>query len=137
LTPHFQVSFDDGLEEELERITNKYPPGTCSLHPDIECYHSRVTDLHFKLDRPKKIVWAAAIVSGVNYLRTTFSIVIFLSEKGHGIPHYPAARLQSLQRKGGTQRYCHQCGGSPTFDTCGSSAFNARGTCCTASDTVF
>ncbi|KAJ7829940.1 hypothetical protein B0H13DRAFT_2679691 [Mycena leptocephala] len=65
-----KVSFDDGLEEELERITNKYPPGTCSLHPDIECYHSRVTDLHFKLDRPKKIVWAAAIKKGTASLIT-------------------------------------------------------------------
>ncbi|KAF8139208.1 hypothetical protein K438DRAFT_1996265 [Mycena galopus ATCC 62051] len=65
-----KVSFDEGLEEEIERITNKYPPGTCSLHPDLECYHSRVTDLHFKLDRPKKIVWAAAIKKGTASLIT-------------------------------------------------------------------
>ncbi|KAJ6626532.1 hypothetical protein B0H10DRAFT_1941826 [Mycena sp. CBHHK59/15] len=65
-----KVSFDEGLEEEIERISNKYPPGTCSLHPDLECYHSRVTDLHFKLDRPKKIVWAAAIKKGTASLIT-------------------------------------------------------------------
>ncbi|KAJ7321266.1 hypothetical protein DFH08DRAFT_970131 [Mycena albidolilacea] len=65
-----KVSFDEGLEEEMERISNKYPPGTCSLHPDLECYHSRVTDLHFKLDRPKKIVWAAAIKKGTASLIT-------------------------------------------------------------------
>ncbi|KAJ7274472.1 hypothetical protein B0H12DRAFT_1319430 [Mycena haematopus] len=65
-----KVSFDEGLEEEIERISSKYPPGTCTLHPDLECYHSRVTDLHFKLDRPKKIVWAAAIKKGTASLMT-------------------------------------------------------------------
>ncbi|KAJ7885059.1 hypothetical protein B0H14DRAFT_2564025 [Mycena olivaceomarginata] len=83
-----KVSFDEGLEEEMECISNKYPPGTCSLHPDLECYHSRVTDLHFKLDRPKKIVWAVAI------------------KKGTAIPHYATAHIQSLQSKCGTQKHC-------------------------------
>ncbi|KAF8199378.1 hypothetical protein K438DRAFT_1933409 [Mycena galopus ATCC 62051] len=59
-----KVSFDDGLEEEMDKISNAYPPGTCSLHPAIECFHHRVADLHFALDRPKKIVWAAAMKKG-------------------------------------------------------------------------
>ncbi|KAJ6614198.1 hypothetical protein B0H10DRAFT_2221508 [Mycena sp. CBHHK59/15] len=61
-----KVSFDEGLEEEMDKISNMYPPGTCSLHPDIECFHHRTTDLHFALDRPKKIVWAAAMKKGTS-----------------------------------------------------------------------
>ncbi|KAF8173509.1 hypothetical protein K438DRAFT_1850243 [Mycena galopus ATCC 62051] len=48
----------------MDKISNAYPPGTCSLHPAIECFHHRVADLHFALDRPKKIVWAAAMKKG-------------------------------------------------------------------------
>ncbi|KAJ7643388.1 hypothetical protein DFH06DRAFT_1426368 [Mycena polygramma] len=59
--PKKKVPFDQALEEEMQAISDKYPAGTCSVHPDIECFHSRVNDLHFLLDRPKKIVWAAAI----------------------------------------------------------------------------
>ncbi|KAJ7758631.1 hypothetical protein B0H16DRAFT_1820582 [Mycena metata] len=46
-----KVSFDDGLEEEMEKILNAYVPGTCSLHPDIECFHSQPTNLHFALEQ--------------------------------------------------------------------------------------
>ncbi|KAJ7300711.1 hypothetical protein DFH08DRAFT_828222 [Mycena albidolilacea] len=65
-----KVLFDEGLEEEMEHISNKYPPGMCSLHPDLKCYHSCVTNLHFKLDRLKNIVWAAAIKKGMASLIT-------------------------------------------------------------------
>ncbi|KAJ7815023.1 hypothetical protein B0H14DRAFT_2603740 [Mycena olivaceomarginata] len=65
-----KVSFDEGPEEKMEHISNKYPPGTCSLHLNLKCYHSCVTDLHFKLNRPKKIVWAAAIKKGTASLIT-------------------------------------------------------------------
>ncbi|KAJ6622300.1 hypothetical protein B0H10DRAFT_2214438 [Mycena sp. CBHHK59/15] len=59
-----KVSFDDGLEEEMARIVDKYPPGICALHPNILCFHNRLNDLHFGLDRNKRIVWAAAIKKG-------------------------------------------------------------------------
>ncbi|KAJ7742112.1 hypothetical protein DFH07DRAFT_777789 [Mycena maculata] len=59
-----KVSFDEGLEEEMDKISNMYTPGTCSLHPNIECFHHRVTNMHFALDRAKKIVWAAAMKKG-------------------------------------------------------------------------
>ncbi|KAJ7798721.1 hypothetical protein B0H13DRAFT_2391466 [Mycena leptocephala] len=58
-----KVSFDDGLEEEMERIADKYPPGVCALHPTISCFYNRLNDLHFALDRNKRIVWAAAIAA--------------------------------------------------------------------------
>ncbi|KAJ6523460.1 hypothetical protein DFH09DRAFT_1420868 [Mycena vulgaris] len=58
-----KVSFDDGLEEEMERIADKYPAGVCALHPTISCFHNRLNDLHFALDRNKRIVWAAAIAA--------------------------------------------------------------------------
>ncbi|KAJ6548295.1 hypothetical protein B0H10DRAFT_1969206, partial [Mycena sp. CBHHK59/15] len=61
-----KVSFDEGLEEEMDKISNMYPPGTCSLQPDIECFYHRVTDLHFALDHPKKIVWAATMKKGTS-----------------------------------------------------------------------
>ncbi|KAJ7817524.1 hypothetical protein B0H13DRAFT_1922872 [Mycena leptocephala] len=59
--PKKKVPFDEGLEEEMEKLAERYPPGVCSEHPMISCYHDRLSDLHFELDRNRKIVWAAAI----------------------------------------------------------------------------
>ncbi|KAJ6565654.1 hypothetical protein B0H10DRAFT_2238923 [Mycena sp. CBHHK59/15] len=60
------VPFDQGLDDYMQSISENYPPGTCSMHPEIECFHSRVNDMHYALDRPKKIVWAAAIKNGTS-----------------------------------------------------------------------
>ncbi|KAJ7868808.1 hypothetical protein B0H14DRAFT_3583633 [Mycena olivaceomarginata] len=60
--PKKKVPFDEGLEEEMEKLAERYPPGVCSEHPTISCFHDRLTDLHFELDRNRKIVWAAAIL---------------------------------------------------------------------------
>ncbi|KAJ6624853.1 hypothetical protein B0H10DRAFT_2430596 [Mycena sp. CBHHK59/15] len=64
--PKKKVPFDQGLDDYMQSISEKYPPGTCSMHPEIECFHSRVNDMHYALDRPKKIVWAAAIKNGTS-----------------------------------------------------------------------
>ncbi|KAJ7439798.1 hypothetical protein B0H11DRAFT_2354506 [Mycena galericulata] len=68
--PKKKVPFDEGLEEEIEKLTEKYLPGVCSLHPTISCFHNRVNDLHFELDHNKKIVWAASIKKGTASLIT-------------------------------------------------------------------
>jgi hypothetical protein len=52
---------DDELDNIAEKIAEKYLPGLCALHPTIPCYHHRVSDLHFELDRPRRLVWASAI----------------------------------------------------------------------------
>ena len=59
-----QARLDDVLEEIVAKLTDKYPPGLCSHHPDLPCFHYRVADLHFKLDRPRLLVWAQAIKVG-------------------------------------------------------------------------
>ena len=59
-----QARLDDKLKEIVAKLTDKYPPGLCSLHPDIPCFHHRVSDLHFKLERTRLLVWAQAIKSG-------------------------------------------------------------------------
>ncbi|KAK7034091.1 hypothetical protein R3P38DRAFT_2519192, partial [Favolaschia claudopus] len=56
--------FDEGLEEVVEEIQNKYPPGLCADHPNLPCYHHRRTGNHYELDRPKLLVWAAAKKTG-------------------------------------------------------------------------
>ncbi|KAK7027167.1 hypothetical protein R3P38DRAFT_3354924 [Favolaschia claudopus] len=58
--PKKNVPFDEGLEEVVEEIQNKYPPGLCADHPNLPCYHHRRTGNHYELDRPKLLVWAAA-----------------------------------------------------------------------------
>ncbi|KAJ7133259.1 hypothetical protein C8R44DRAFT_870669 [Mycena epipterygia] len=60
---------DDG-EEEIEKLQEMYKPGVCSLHPDVACFHNRLTNLHYELDRSKSIVWAAAIKKGTASLIT-------------------------------------------------------------------
>ncbi|KAJ7242534.1 hypothetical protein C8J57DRAFT_1726337 [Mycena rebaudengoi] len=62
----FQVAFDAELEDQIQSISEKYRPGTCTVHPEIDCFHSRINGLHFALDRSKKIVWAAAIKNGTS-----------------------------------------------------------------------
>jgi hypothetical protein len=62
---HIQPKFDDELENWVSEIDQKYPAGLCVDHPDQQCFHHRPTDNHFILDRPKKLVWGAAIVSAV------------------------------------------------------------------------
>ncbi|KAJ7856855.1 hypothetical protein B0H14DRAFT_2578681 [Mycena olivaceomarginata] len=57
-------SLDENIREQIQQISQAYPPGTCSEHPKIECFHSRVNGLHFELTRPRKIVWASAICKG-------------------------------------------------------------------------
>ncbi|KIM70984.1 hypothetical protein PILCRDRAFT_94066, partial [Piloderma croceum F 1598] len=53
--------FDDELENLVLEIDQKYSAGLCMDHPNQPCFHHRPTDNHFILDRPKKLVWAAAI----------------------------------------------------------------------------
>ncbi|KAK6975012.1 hypothetical protein R3P38DRAFT_2787455 [Favolaschia claudopus] len=53
------VPFDVGLEDEMDKIAEAYPPGRCAQHPDISCFHYRQNNLHWELDRNKKIAWAA------------------------------------------------------------------------------
>ncbi|KAJ7271819.1 hypothetical protein C8J57DRAFT_1468040 [Mycena rebaudengoi] len=64
--PQKKVTFDAELEDQIQSISEKYRPGTCTVHPEIECFHSRINGLHFALDRSKKIVWAAAIKNGTS-----------------------------------------------------------------------
>ncbi|KAJ7202250.1 hypothetical protein B0H12DRAFT_1330823 [Mycena haematopus] len=68
--PNKKATFDEGLEDEIDKLTERYPPGVCLVHPTIACFHNRVNDLHFELDRNKKIVWAAAIKKGTASLIT-------------------------------------------------------------------
>jgi hypothetical protein len=58
-----RMKFDDELEEIIAKIIDKYPAGLCANHPDITCFHHRPSDLHFELNHPCCLVWAAAIVS--------------------------------------------------------------------------
>lgn len=59
----FKGKIDDDLEELALKLEEKYPPGRCSVHPDISCFHARAADLHFELNRPQRLGWAMAIVS--------------------------------------------------------------------------
>ncbi|KIL63078.1 hypothetical protein M378DRAFT_179451 [Amanita muscaria Koide BX008] len=54
----------DELENLAQEIADKYPPGICKLHPDKACFHHRNADLHFDLDRARRLVWAQAILKG-------------------------------------------------------------------------
>lgn len=60
---NLQAKLDPELESWAQRIEEKYHAGLCELHPELRCFHHRVSDLHFDLDcRPRRLVWAAAIV---------------------------------------------------------------------------
>ncbi|KAJ7105264.1 hypothetical protein C8R44DRAFT_745976 [Mycena epipterygia] len=59
-----RARLDDELEGLVEELLAKYPPGVCNLHPDKACFHHRVLDLHFDLERARLLVWSAAIRSG-------------------------------------------------------------------------
>ncbi|KAJ6514352.1 hypothetical protein C8R47DRAFT_1313674 [Mycena vitilis] len=59
--PSKKATFDEGLEIEIEKLADMYPPGRCAIHPTIACFHNRLNDLHFEMNRNRKIVWAAAI----------------------------------------------------------------------------
>jgi hypothetical protein len=61
--PAKRIKFDDELEEIVAQITKKYPVGHCNVHPEISCFYHRPAELHFELNRPRCLVWAAAIVS--------------------------------------------------------------------------
>ena len=53
----------------------KYPLGNCLAHPDISCFYHHISNLHFKLDCPRCLVWAQAINSG----SATYNIAPMLS----------------------------------------------------------
>ncbi len=53
----------------------KYPLGNCLAHPDISCFYHHISNLHFKLDHPRHLVWAQAI----NSRSATYDIVPMLS----------------------------------------------------------
>ncbi|KAJ7757281.1 hypothetical protein DFH07DRAFT_772982 [Mycena maculata] len=101
--PKKKVPFDQGLEEEIQSISEKYKAGMCSVHPDIECFHSRINDLHFALDRPKKIVWAAAILkkNGTSTIfgpplgSNHFSVKAAIKKKPPGANVAPAASFDA------------------------------------------
>src|SRR5258708_9995835 len=70
-----QAKLDDALEEIVLKLSDKYHPGLCPLHPDLPYFHHHASDLHFKLDRPQLLVWALAIRSDT----TTYEKVPILS----------------------------------------------------------
>ncbi|KAJ7831194.1 hypothetical protein B0H14DRAFT_3464201 [Mycena olivaceomarginata] len=59
-----KARIDDELESLVDELREKYPPGLCKVHPDILCFHHRVLDLHFELERPRLLVWSAQIRAG-------------------------------------------------------------------------
>jgi hypothetical protein len=81
-----QIKLDDALEEIVMKLTDKYPPGLCPLHPDLPCFHHRAADLHFKLDRPRLLVWAQAIKSGMAMYEKA-PIVSPMFHMSHAIKH--------------------------------------------------
>src|SRR5258707_4897813 len=70
-----QAKLDDALEEIVLKLSDKYHPGLCPLHPDLPYFHHRTSDLHFKLNWPQLLVWALAIRSDT----TTYEKVPILS----------------------------------------------------------
>ena len=48
----FKVKLDDALELIVKRLSDKYSPGLCSLHPNLSCFHHCASNLHFNLDHP-------------------------------------------------------------------------------------
>jgi hypothetical protein len=59
----FKPRFDNELKDIVHQIDVKYHVGLCDMHPDQQCFHYRPADQYFFLDQPKKLVWAAQIVS--------------------------------------------------------------------------
>ncbi|KAJ7260750.1 hypothetical protein C8J57DRAFT_1184620 [Mycena rebaudengoi] len=92
-----KVPFDEGLADEIDKISDMYHPGVCSVHPTIECFHSRLNDLHFELDRNKKVVRAAAIKKGTASLLKApvgsqhFSLKSSIKTKNSGSAAVPEA----------------------------------------------
>jgi hypothetical protein len=58
-----QAKLDDVLEEIVTKLADKYYPGLCDNHPNLPCFHHRMSNLHFNLDHPWLLVWAQAIKS--------------------------------------------------------------------------
>ena len=58
-----KLKFDDELEDLVNEIDVKYPAGLCEMHSNAQCFHYHPAHQHFILDCPKKLVWAAHIVS--------------------------------------------------------------------------
>ncbi|KAJ3712068.1 hypothetical protein C8R42DRAFT_754357 [Lentinula raphanica] len=56
--------FDDRVETQAEKLLEHYGPGKCDIHPTLPCFFYRPTDLHFELTRPRRLVWAQAILNG-------------------------------------------------------------------------
>ncbi|TFK64994.1 hypothetical protein BDN72DRAFT_922060 [Pluteus cervinus] len=68
--PQKKPRFDDSLQPFIDEIDEKYPPGLCSAHPDKQCFYHLRSKLHFELDRPRKLVWGAAIKKGSATINT-------------------------------------------------------------------
>ena len=80
------------FEEVVAKLAEKYPPGLCDQHSDLPCFHHRVSDLHFSLDRPRLLVWAQAIKSE----RATYEKVPFcLPCSRH---HWPSNSHQKMPK---------------------------------------
>ncbi|KAJ6549184.1 hypothetical protein B0H10DRAFT_2242995 [Mycena sp. CBHHK59/15] len=101
--PKKKVPFDEGLEEEMEKLAERYPPGVCSDHPTISCFHDRLSDLHFELDRNRKIVWAAAIQrKATSLIKVPMSSNLFTAKKAIKKAAGPAAAGGSAPPAAGT-----------------------------------
>jgi len=44
-------------------LSDKYPLGHCQLHPSLPCFHHQASKHHFKLNRPRLLIWENAIKS--------------------------------------------------------------------------
>src|SRR5258708_9284687 len=55
-----QAKLDDALEEIVLKLSDKYHPGLCPLHPDLPYFHHPTSPLHFRLNCPPLIVWPLA-----------------------------------------------------------------------------
>lgn len=81
-----QGKFDNELEEVAARILEKYPPGRCSSHLDVSCFHHRPSDFHFDIgERHRLLVWAAAIVSSFIHSYMIMHLSLTVTESRHSL----------------------------------------------------
>ena len=57
-----QLPVDNNMSEVVEALKEKYPVGSCKIHPTDHCFSTQSSVDHWLLDRPKLMVWVGTIV---------------------------------------------------------------------------
>jgi hypothetical protein len=70
-----KTRLDDNLQGLASKLESLYPPGRCTMHLELACFHHWGMDSHFHLDNSAHLVWDSGLMQSYVYCLFVTAIV--------------------------------------------------------------